>query len=142
MDELADQAAMFGNISILQILKEFSKHLKLPSLFKNTIFSDNHEAAAIVKEMMDENYVIVTQDMMDLAEERKVTKMIDLIRPGNCDMEQRKNNYLRKDKENYTITGKLFLYVASLKSLQIFFWQTRCQKAGSLSLIRQNRLNC
>ena len=141
MDELADKAALFGNISILENLKEFSMHLKLTSLFRNTIFSDNHEAAAIVKEMMDENYVIVTQDMMDLAEERKVTKMIDLIKPGNCDVDQRKNNYLCKDKENYTITGKLFLYVASLTSPQIIFLQTRCQKARSLSLIRQNQLN-
>ena len=117
-------------------------HLKLPSLFKNTILSDNHEAAAIVKEMMDENYVTVTQDMMDLVEERKVTKMVDLINPGNCNIDQRKNDYLRKDKENYTITGKLFLYVASLKTPKIIFLQTRCQKARSLSLIRQNRLNC
>ena len=117
-------------------------HLKLPSLFKNTILSDNHEAAAVVKEMMDENYVTVSQDMMDLVEERKVTKMVDLINPGNCNMDQMKNNYLRKDKENYTITGKLFVYVASLKSPQKIFWQTRCQRARSLSLIRQNRLNC
>ena len=114
MDKLADQAALYGNSSILENLKEFSMHLKLPSLFKNTILSDNHEAAAVVKEMMEENDVIVTQDMMDLVEERKVTKMVDLINPGNCDMDQMKNNYLRKDKENYTIAGKLFLYVASL----------------------------
>ena len=126
----------------MENLKEFSMHLKLPSLFKNTVFSDNHEAAAVVKEMMDENYVTVTQDMMHLVEERKVTKMVDLINPGNCNMDQMKNNYLRKDNQNYTITGKLFLYVASLKSPRIFFWQTRCQKARSLSLIRQNRLNC
>ena len=92
--------------------------------------------------MMDENYVTVSQDMMDLVEERKVTKMVDLINPGNCNMDQMKNNYLRKDKENYTITGKLFVYVASLKSPQKIFWQTRCQRARSLSLIRQNRLNC
>ena len=113
-------------------------HLKLPSLLKNTILSDNHEAAAVVKEMMDENYVAVTQDMMELVEERKVTKMVDLINPGNCNMDQMKNNYLRKDKENYTITGKLVLYVTTLKSPQIIFLQTRCQKARSLSLIRQN----
>ena len=142
MDELADQAALFGNRSILENLKKFTMHLKLPSLFKKTILSVNHEAVAVVKEMMDENEVTVTQDMMDFAEERKVTKMVDLIRPGNCDIDQRKNNYLRKDQENYTITGSLFLYVASLKSPRIFFWQTRCQKARSLSLIRQNRLNC
>ena len=126
----------------MENLKEFSMHLKLPSLFKNTILSDNHEAAAVVKEMMDENYVTVTQDMMDLVQERKVTKMVDLINPGNCNMDQMKNNYLRKDKENYTITGKLVLYVTTLKSPQIIFLQTRCQKARSLSLIRQNQLNC
>ena len=142
MDELANKAALYGNHSILENLKELSMHLKLPSLFKNTILSDNHEAAAVVKEMMDENYVTVSQDMMDLLEERKVTKMVDLINPGNCNMDQMKNNYLRKDKENYTITGKLFLYVASLKSPQIICLQTRCQKARSLKLIQLNRLNC
>ena len=84
-------------------------HLKLPSLFKNTVFSDNHEAAAVVKEMMDENDVTVTQDMLDLAGERKVTTMLEIIRPGSDDMDQRKNDYLLKDKENYTITGKLSL---------------------------------
>ena len=105
MDTLADKAALFGNLSILENLKEFSMHLKLPSLFENTILSDNHEAAAVVKEMMDENDVSVTQDMMDLAEKRKVTKMLEIIRPGKFDMDQRKNNYLLKKKENYTITG-------------------------------------
>ena len=73
-------------------------HLKLPSLFKNTILSDNHEAAAVVKEMMDENYVTVTQNMMDLVEERKVTKMVDLINPENCGMDQRnKTKYFCSD---------------------------------------------
>ena len=62
-------------------------HLKLPSLFKNTILSDNHEAAAVVKEMMDENDVTVTQDMLDLAEERKVTKILAMIRPGSYDID-------------------------------------------------------
>ena len=113
----------------MENLKEFSMHLKLPSLFKNTILSDNHEAAAVVKEMMDENYVTVTQHMMHLAEERKGTKMLELIRHGNCDMDQRKNNYLRKAKENYTILGKLFLYVASLKSPQIILFPDKMPKS-------------
>ena len=118
MDELADQAALFGNRSILENLKEFSMDLKLLKLFKNAILSDNHEAASVVKEMVDENDVTVTQDMLDLAEERKVTKIINFLRPGNYDydIDQRKNSFLLKDKANYTITGKLYLYVASLKS--------------------------
>ena len=141
MDELADKAALYGNHFILENLKEFSMDLKLLKLFKNAILSDNHEAASVVKEMMDENYVTVTQDMMDLVEERKVTKMVDLINPGNCNMDQMKNNYLRKDKENYTITGKLFVYVASLKLPQINFFQTRCQRARSLSLIQPKQIS-
>ena len=67
---------------------------------------------------------------MDLAEKRKVTKMIDLIRPGNCEIDQRKNNHLRKDKENYIITGKIFLYVASLKSPQKFFGRQDAKEQG------------
>ena len=85
-------AALFGNHSILENLKELSMHLKLPSLFKNTILSDNHEAAAVVKEMMDENDVSVTQDMMDLAEERKVTKMLEIVRPGKYRVSQKKRS--------------------------------------------------
>ena len=81
----------------MENLFEFSVHLKLPSLFKNTILSDNHEAAAVVKEMMDENYVTVTQEMMDLAEKRKVTTMVNSFSPGNYDydydMDQRKNSF-------------------------------------------------
>ena len=100
----------------MENLKEFSMDLKLLKLFKNAILSDNHEAAAVVKEMMDENDVTVTQDMLDLAGERKVTTMLEIIRPGSDDMDQRKNDYLLKDKENYTITGKLSLYVESLKT--------------------------
>ena len=130
MDELADKAALFGNHSILENLKEFSMHLKLPSLFKNTILSDNHEAAAVVKEMMDENDVTVTQDMLDLAEERKGTKMLSLLRPGNFDMDQRKNSFLLKDKAKYTITGKLYLYVASLQSPQFFFCRQDAKEQG------------
>ena len=105
-------------------------HLKLPLLFKNTILSDNHEAAAVVKEMMDENDVTVTQDMMDLAEKRKVTKMLSILRPGNYDMDQRKNRFLLKDKAKYTITGKLYLYVASLQSPQIIFCRQDAKKQG------------
>ena len=100
---------MYGNHSILENLKEFSKDLKLPTLIKNVILSDNHEAAAVVKEIMDENDVTVTQDMLDLVEERKVTKILDLLRPGNYDMDQRKSSFLLKDKANYTITGTFSL---------------------------------
>ena len=90
MDKLADKAALYGNNSILEILREFSRNLKLTSLFKNTIRSDNHEAVAVVKEMMDENDVTVTEDMMDLAETRKVTKILELLRPGKYDIDQRR----------------------------------------------------
>ena len=112
MDELADKAALYGNHSILENLKEFSMHLELLTLFKNAIHSDNYEAAAVVKKMMDENYVTVTQDMMDflffmMAEKRKVTKMIEIIKPGSDNMDQRINDYLLKDKAYYIITGKL-----------------------------------
>ena len=109
MDKLADKAALYGNNSILEILREFSRNLKLTSLFKNTIRSDNHEAVAVVKEMMDENDVTVTEDMMDLAETRKVTKILELLRPGKYDMDQRRRRkyFLLKNKKNDRITGEL-----------------------------------
>ena len=109
MDKLSDKAAWFGNHFILENLKEFSKQLKLPSLIKNTILSDNHEAVAVVKEMMDENDVTVTEDMMDLVEKRKVTKILELLRPGKYDMDQRRRRkyFLLKNKKNDRITGEL-----------------------------------
>ena len=109
MDELADEAAWFGNHSVLENIKEFSSHLKLTSLFKKTICSDNHEAVAVVKEMMDENDVTVTEDMMDLSETRKVTKILELLRPGKYDMDQRRRRkyFLLKNKKNDRITGEL-----------------------------------
>ena len=109
MDKLADKAALYGNNSILEILREFSRNLKLTSLLKNTIRSDNPEAVAVVKEMMDENDVTVTEDMMDLAETRKVTKIIELLRPGKYDMDQRRRRkyFLLKNKKNDGITGEL-----------------------------------
>ena len=93
----------------MESLKEFSSHLKLTSLFKNTIRSDNHEAVAVVKEIMDENDVTVTEDMMDLAEKRKVTKILELLRPGkyNMDHRRRRKYILLKNKKNYGITGEL-----------------------------------
>ena len=108
MDELADKAALFGNHFILENLKEFSSHLQLTLLFKNTIHSDNHEAVAVVKEMMDENEN-VTQELMDLAETRKVTKILELLRPGKFDMDHRRRRkyILLKNKKNDRITGEL-----------------------------------
>ena len=109
MDELADEAAFYGNNSILEILREFSRNLKLTSLLKNTIHSDNHEAVAVVKEMMDKNDVTVTKNMIDLAETRKVTKILELLRPGKYYMDQRRRRkkMLLKNKENNRITGEL-----------------------------------
>ena len=129
MDELADKAALYGNHFILENLKEFSMDLKLLKLFKNAILSDNHEAASVIKEMMLPSYT-VTQDMLDLAEERKGTKMLSLLRPENFDMDQRKNSFLLKDKAKYTITGKLYLYVASLQSPQFFFCRQDAKEQG------------
>ena len=109
MDKLANEAAWFGNHFVLENIKEFSSHLKLTLLFKNTIRSDNHEAVAVVKQMMDENDVTVTEDMMDLAETRKVTKILELLRPGKYNMDQRRRRkyFLLKNKKNDRITGEL-----------------------------------
>ena len=59
-----------------------------------------------MKTIMEDNKVPVTEDMINLALERKLTDVVETLLPGKYDMEQRKINYMIKDKENDNIRGK------------------------------------
>ena len=108
----------------------------------NAINSDSFEAVSIMKTMMEDNKVPVTQDMINLALERKLTDVVETLLPGKYDMEQRKNNYIVKDKENDNITGtdELFYSCHQKVNLQKHF-QIKYQKAKSLNLIKPNHRN-
>ena len=60
-----------------------------------------------MRTIMEDNKVPVTQDMINLALERKLTDVVETLLPGKVDMEQRKNSYIIKDedKEKDNITG-------------------------------------
>ena len=105
MENLADRASFYGNRLILEQLQNKAKVLPLASLMTNAINSDSFETVSIIKTMMEDNKVPVTQDMINLALERKLTDVVETLLPGKVDMEQRKNNYIIKDKENDNIRG-------------------------------------
>ena len=70
------------------------------------IHSDSPKSVNIVHEMMVKNGMTITQDMINLALERKLTDVVETLLPQKYDMEERKNNYMIKDKENDNITGR------------------------------------
>ena len=109
---------------------------------KNAINSDCYEAVSIMKTIMEDNKVPVTEDMINLALERKLTDVVETLLPGKYDMEQRKNNFLIKNKENDNITGtdELFYSCHQKVNLQKKF-QIKYQKATSLNLIKTNHRN-
>ena len=106
LETLADEASFYGNHLILEQMKNKAQALPLASLMTNAINSDSFEAVSIMKVFMKDNKVPVTQDMINLALERKLTDVVETLLPGKYDMEQRKNNYMIKDEENDNITGR------------------------------------
>ena len=70
------------------------------------INSDSPKSVDVIHEMMVKNGMTITQDMINLALERKLTDVVETLLPGKYDMEERKNNYMIKDKENDNITGR------------------------------------
>ena len=106
LETLADEASFYGNHLILEQMKNKAQVLPLRSLMTNTINSDSFKAVSIMKTILEDNKVPVTQDMINLALERKLTDVVETLLPGKYDMEQRKNNYMIKDKENDNITGR------------------------------------
>ena len=105
LENLADRASFYGSHLILEQMKNKAQALPLASLMTNAINSDSFKAVSIMKTILEDNKVPVTQDMINLALERKLTDVVETLLPGKVDMEQRKKNYMIKDKENDNITG-------------------------------------
>ena len=87
---LAGRASFYGHQQILEILKPISKHLPLEDMMHNAIESDSSEAVLAVSDMMRKNGVRVTQEMMQTAKERKVTKIIETLTSESYNVDEEK----------------------------------------------------
>ena len=71
------------------------------------IKSDSSEAVAVVRRMLKQNLIPVSQIMIDTAQERKVADIINILSPGQFDAEQEKKNCRSNllNGSNKSITG-------------------------------------
>ena len=93
LKHLAEEASFCGHQQILEILKPISKHLPLEDMMHNAIKSDSSEAVLVVSDMMREsgvNGVRVTQEMIQTAQERKVTKIIETLTSESYNVDEEK----------------------------------------------------
>ena len=108
MEELAEKASFFGNHSILDILKTFATHLKLQltSMMIDAIKSDSFQAVEILNTLMIQNQVPITHNIVDLAKNRKILKIVKAFNTGEYDIEQIKDEAMLRIRESTLITGK------------------------------------
>ena len=108
LDKLAYFAAFLGNHLILEQMKHKFKVLPLESLLTQAINSDAPESVAVIHDMMVENGMTVTWAMIQTAQKRGVTKIIETLTGVPYDTEQKMENVrlsiLRG--EDKTIAGK------------------------------------
>ena len=90
LKHLAEEASFCGHQQILEILKPISKHLPLEDMMHNAIKSDSSEAVLVVSDMMKKNGVRVTQEMIQTAQERKVTKIIETLTSESYNVDEEK----------------------------------------------------
>ena len=107
MEVLADLASFFGNHNILEILEPKSRSLPVENMMMRAIESDSSEAVAVVRRMLTQNLIPVSQIMIDTAQERKVADIINILSPGQFDAEQEKKNCRLKilNGSNKSIAG-------------------------------------
>ena len=87
---LSLEVSFYGHQEILEILKPKSKHLPLEDMMHNAIKSDSSEAVLAVSDMMRKNGVRVTQEMMQTAKKRKVTKIIETLTSESYNVDEEK----------------------------------------------------
>ena len=120
LTKLADEASLYGNPSILNIIKKiedektnsldastatglcgfvmnlarawFSPKLPHKLMMENAIKSDNFETVAIVSQMMRKNGMTVTSAMKQTAQKRGVTKIIETLTGVPYDADHEKEN--------------------------------------------------
>ena len=107
LEWLADLASFYGNENILKILEPKSRSLPLENMMMRAIESDSSEAVAVVRRMLKQNLIPVSQIMIDTAQKRKVADIINILSPGQFDAEQEKNNLKQKilNGSNKSIAG-------------------------------------
>ena len=108
LKHLAEKASFYGHQQILELLKPQSKDLPLEAMMQHAITSDCSEAVEVVSDMMRENGVHVTQEMIQTAQKRRVTKIIETITKVPYDVDHEKEN-TRLDilnGDDKTILGK------------------------------------
>ena len=107
LEKLARCAALVGNHLILEQIQHKSKVLPLESLLTQAINSDSPESVNIVHEMMIKNGMTINQDMIQTAQNRGVTKIIETLTGVPYDADHEKENVrlsiLRGDDE--TVAG-------------------------------------
>ena len=79
LKKLADFASFLGNHVILEHIQHKSKDLPLETLLTQSINSDSPESVDIVIKMLKKNGMTVTRDMIQAAQKRGVTKIIETL---------------------------------------------------------------
>ena len=78
----------------MKILEPKARSLPLENMMTQAIESDSSEAVAVVRRMLTQNLIPVSQIMIDTAQERKVADIINILSPGQFDAEQEKKNFI------------------------------------------------
>ena len=89
---LAFCASSLGNHLILEQLQHKSKFLPLESLLTQAINSDSSESVDVVHEMLPKNGMTITWEMIQTAQKRGVTKIIETLTGVPYDAEHEKEN--------------------------------------------------
>ena len=118
LEKLAHEASLYGNYSILHIIQQieennknsltastglcglvtnfarslFSKKLPHKIMMDNVIKSDIFESVDIVNKMMKKNGMTITWDMIQAAQKRGVTQIIETLTGDPYDADHEKEN--------------------------------------------------
>ena len=109
LEKLADEASFYGNHLILEQMQHKSKFLPLESLLPIVIRSDSPESVAIIHEMMTKNGMNVAGEMIQTAQKRGVTKIIETLtgEPYNADHEKENVRLRILNGYDKTIAGNM-----------------------------------
>ena len=92
MEKLTDRASFYGNHGILEQIHHKSKDLQLETLLIQAINSDSPESVTAICKMMKDNEMTVTWDMIQAAQKRGVTKIIETLIEVPYDADHEKEN--------------------------------------------------
>ena len=108
LDKLAYFAAFLGNHLILEQMKHKFKVLPLESLLTQAINSDAPESVAVIHDMMVKNGMTVTWEMIQTAQKRGVTKIIETLTgvPYNAEHEKKEVRLSILRGDDKTIAGR------------------------------------